>query len=169
MDTGGWRSRDERGFTLIELMVVVLIIAVLLMVAIPAFLGARRRADERVAQSVLRHALTAARSASLDGGDYSSVSVSDIAGDEPSIRVKASNVPAIDSPDVSIKSSADGYTFWAAATDSRGACFYVRDVFFGDNAGTAYAFVDQDCESTADAAEAVPDGSWKRSWRETGT
>jgi prepilin-type N-terminal cleavage/methylation domain-containing protein len=49
--------RDD-GFTLIELMVVVLIIAILLAVAIPTFLGARKRANDRAAQSNLRNTLT---------------------------------------------------------------------------------------------------------------
>ncbi len=50
--------RDERGFTLIELMVVVLIIAILLAIAIPTYLGARERANDRAAQSNLRNAHT---------------------------------------------------------------------------------------------------------------
>lgn len=51
-------DRDDRGFTLIELMVVVLIIAILLAIAVPTFLGARERANNRAAQSNLRNANT---------------------------------------------------------------------------------------------------------------
>jgi type IV pilus assembly protein PilA len=50
---------DEQGFTLIELMVVLLIIAILLAIAIPTFLGARNTANARSTQSNLRNALTA--------------------------------------------------------------------------------------------------------------
>src|ERR1700756_426482 len=50
---------DEQGFTLIELMVVVLIIAILLAIAIPTFLGAKDQANARAAQASLRNALTA--------------------------------------------------------------------------------------------------------------
>src|SRR6058998_1668152 len=52
------RREDEEGFTLIELMVVVLIIAILLAIAIPTYLGARQRANSRATQSNLRNALT---------------------------------------------------------------------------------------------------------------
>ena len=53
-------ERDkEEGFTLIELMVVLLIIAILLAIAIPTFLGARNTANARSTQENLRNALTA--------------------------------------------------------------------------------------------------------------
>lgn len=51
-------DREEEGFTLIELMVVVLIIAILLAIAIPTFLSARDSANARSAQSDLNTAVT---------------------------------------------------------------------------------------------------------------
>jgi type IV pilus assembly protein PilA len=48
----------EAGFTLIELMVVLLIIAILLAIAIPTFLGVANSAGDRAAQSNLTNALT---------------------------------------------------------------------------------------------------------------
>ncbi|HEY5252723.1 MAG TPA: prepilin-type N-terminal cleavage/methylation domain-containing protein [Acidimicrobiales bacterium] len=50
----------EAGFTLIELMVVLLIIAILLAIAIPTFLGVTSSANDRAAQSNLTNALTEA-------------------------------------------------------------------------------------------------------------
>lgn len=65
------RREDEQGFTLIELMVVVLIIAILIAIAIPTFLGAQDRARDRAAQSDLRNAFTAAKSIATDfEGDW---------------------------------------------------------------------------------------------------
>ncbi len=62
-------SRDE-GFTLIELMVVVLIIAVLVAIAIPSFLGFRNRAQDRSAQSDVRSAILAEKGYYTDTEEF---------------------------------------------------------------------------------------------------
>ena len=77
------RMRDERGFTLIELMVVVLIIAILIAIAIPTFLGLRARAQDRAAQSNLRNGLTAGKAYFTDGQTYTGFDVAPVGGNMP--------------------------------------------------------------------------------------
>ena len=69
------RRDDDEGFTLIELMVVVLIIAILISIAIPTFLGARKRAEDRAAQADLRNGLTTQKTYYTDGEIYADNSV----------------------------------------------------------------------------------------------
>ncbi|GIU87929.1 MAG: hypothetical protein KatS3mg009_2444 [Acidimicrobiia bacterium] len=82
------RDREE-GFTLIELMVVVLIIAILIAIAIPTFLGARERAQDSAAKSDLRNALAAAKVFYTDTEDYSAVTAADLEDIEPSLEYVA--------------------------------------------------------------------------------
>ena len=90
-------NKDE-GFTLVELMVVVLIIAILIAIAIPTFLGARERAQDRAAQSNLRNALTAAKVHYTDTENYNDAAtnsvtvgllIADLGAIEPSLTFLA--------------------------------------------------------------------------------
>ena len=83
-------NREDEGFTLVELMVVVLVIAILIAIAIPTFLGARQRAQDRAAQSDLRNALTAAKVFYVDNEDYDAVddgTTDDLETIEPSLSL----------------------------------------------------------------------------------
>jgi len=65
------RPGDETGFSLIELMIVLLIIAIILAVAIPTYLSARDRAENRAAQEILGHAVTMAEAEYAQSGSWS--------------------------------------------------------------------------------------------------
>jgi type IV pilus assembly protein PilA len=67
-------------------MVVVLIIAILIAIAIPTFLGLRRRAQDRAAQSDLRNAMTAAKAFYTDDEVYTGFDATVGESIEPSLN-----------------------------------------------------------------------------------
>jgi type IV pilus assembly protein PilA len=79
------RRDEEEGFTLIELMVVVMIIAILITIAIPVFLGARQRAQNSAAKADLRNATAAAKVYFTDGETYVGMSPTALETIEPSL------------------------------------------------------------------------------------
>ena len=132
-------ERDEEGFTLIELMVVVLIIAILLAIAIPTFLGARNRANDRAAQSSLRNALTAAKTIFTDQQDYSGAGATALQAVEPSLTFVAGDVSSTQPKSVSVNEGTSPSTSWSAAALSKsGTCFYIKDNASSTNGGTFF-------------------------------
>jgi type IV pilus assembly protein PilA len=147
-------ERDQ-GFTLIELMVVVMIIAVLLAIAIPTFLGSQNKAKDRSAQSSLRNTVTAARTIYTDSSDYSKADKAALKLAEPSLAFEDAGTASADPKTVSVSPGTAGSTvFYAAAKSKGGNCYYIKDDV---NGGTTYAKVDKSgtCTATAAAASGV--------------
>jgi type IV pilus assembly protein PilA len=78
--------RDQDGFTLIELLVVILIIGILGMIAVPAFLGQRYRAQDAAAKTFVRHAATAMDTHWMNGNTYALATAASLQAMEPALR-----------------------------------------------------------------------------------
>ena len=115
------RRGDDEGFTLIELMVVVLVIAILLAIAIPTFLGARERSQDRAAQSNLRNALTAAKVAYSNDGDYSAATDTHLDEIEPRLTYLASTGTSITDETIAVFAG-DGCSNGIAGETSASLC-----------------------------------------------
>jgi len=149
---------DEEGFTLIELMVVVLIIAILIAIAIPTFLGARQRAQDRAAQSELRNGLTAEKTVYTDLQAYTA----DISTTQPNgLKYVESSLDwggKMATPVLGTATVADD-TVCLSETSKSGTVFNIADVATGPNAGT---FMNKGGACTGTAATLA--GAWNTGW-----
>ena len=150
------RGDDERGFTLVELMIVVLILGILVSLALPTFVGARDRAANRAAQTDLRYTLTAARAIQVGVGDYTSAnelptglvtmesSLCYVGGATVSVPLSATCDSGDGDASVSVRGSTS--SFGAARTSATNVCFALVDksgvIYFGKTGAAANCTAD---------------------------
>jgi type IV pilus assembly protein PilA len=135
----------ESGFTLIELMVVLLIIAILLAIAIPTFLGVTGSANDRAAQSNLTNALTEA-SAAFQSNNQTFVGSAAMSGSAPEFTwtgsanpvTAGSNTISMEPVDVSSNQDSQGVIL-AAQSKNSATCWFAVTLNATPNAALVYA------------------------------
>jgi type IV pilus assembly protein PilA len=110
-------AREESGFTLIELLVVLVIIGVLLAIAVPSYLGFKKRAEKSAAQSNIRAAIPAMEAYYSDNGTYATANLA-------SLQAIDSGIASITLSGLSATSYTMSFTqgqCWASVTGPGGA------------------------------------------------
>jgi len=157
METRQRQIRNERGFTMVELLMVVTIIGILMAIAIPTFIGTRGGANDRAAQTLVRNLLVSARSADIGNA----ADAAEIQASEPSLHVVAPDVEGrASSSEVSVAvGELDGEAYVVLASRSTsGVCFAVLEPQTGP---TRYQEVETET-CTADSFD--PAIGWADQW-----
>jgi type IV pilus assembly protein PilA len=171
---------SEGGFTLIELMVVLLIMAILLAIAIPTFLGVKGGAQNRAAQSDLTNAATSAKAVYTNSGSYGSIVslVSGLQSAEPELSFGQGAVSTASGPHrISVAVSNDGLVMEMAEQSANGLCWYAQDneeptttatisgiSGFSTVQGILYGSSNGTTATSCTAGTAAPASSWKSSY-----
>ena len=153
--------REEDGFTLIELMVVVVILGVLLLMSVSTFVGVKQRAQDSAAKQTAAKALETGRIVFTDHATYRDAFPADLSAAEPSVDFvdEVTNSSGPDHASMWVPDRATSANqFVAAVYSEAGRCFFIRDwVTLGIGFGVDLDAAPADC--TADQATAVTFGT----------
>jgi type IV pilus assembly protein PilA len=153
---------EDAGFTLIELMVVLLILAILLAIAIPTFLGVTKSANDRAAQSNLNTALLNAKAQYQQNGQAypaTAAMVTALTSSEPSLTFQTG--ASANQNQISVFTTADGNALVLAVYSAKTKnCWMIVDTPTATAAVTPFAATQAPTVAVAPAElNPVPSGN----------
>ena len=151
----------EDGFTILELMMVIAIIAILITVMFPVFLGASSRAKDRAMQASLTIATTGAKSLYFGVADFTTATPATMTKETGGVVFVTGVTAPTGAKSVSVLGVTVNQVVLSGQSKS-GSCFYVFD---DEAAGsTVYATLPGAGGCAASSAPLPGDPAWKTTW-----
>jgi type IV pilus assembly protein PilA len=129
--TAARAKKTEGGFTLVELLIVIVIVVILATIAIPVFLGERQKAQDAACKSLVRNAASVIETGYVDARTFATTVIgmraADLKAIEPSmtfvVRGTAATTPTADASARTVNYTGTATTYSIGARSASGKTF----------------------------------------------